>query len=246
MSATARSSWALLRLGAARRDVLRRADLVVEEHRGQREQAVADADEHQVLLRPQHEAAERGALAAAHDLEQQLVGALGAFAVARGQEEIGVVEVDRVDVLEVDEGLDLDRAGLARGGQRELLVGEHDLFAVVELVAVPDLLVGDLAVLVGAEAVRLDRRAVLLVQLVEVHVEVAHGAEELHRHVDQPEAERSAPQRARHHRPPSRLACSAAIRSTSRRPRLSAGGSISSPAALRSITSRTAWRYSSL
>jgi hypothetical protein len=37
-----------------------------------------------------------------------------------------VVEVDRVDVLEVDEGLDVDRAGLARCGQRELLVGEDD------------------------------------------------------------------------------------------------------------------------
>ena len=90
-----------------------------------------------------------------------------------------MVEVDRVDVGEVHEGLDVDRARLARRRRLELLVGEHDLVAVVELVAVADVLVGDLAVLLGAEAPRLDRRAVLLVQLAEVQVEVADGAEEL-------------------------------------------------------------------
>ena len=42
-----------------------------------------------------------------------------------------------------------------------------------------DVLVGDLLVLLGAEAAGLDRRVVGLVQLAEVQVEVAHGAVEL-------------------------------------------------------------------
>jgi hypothetical protein len=42
---------------------------------------------------------------------------------------------------------------------------------------VADLLVRHLLVLLGAEPPRLDRGAVLLVQLAEVQVEVAHGAE---------------------------------------------------------------------
>ena len=64
-----------------------------------------------------------------------------------------------------------------------------------------DLLPADLDVLLRAEAPLLDARLVLLVQLVEVEVEVARRADQLDGHVDQPEAERAAPQRARHQRP---------------------------------------------
>jgi hypothetical protein len=72
-----------------------------------------------------------------------------------------MVEVDRVDVGEVDERLDVDRPRLARRGGRELGVGEDDQVAVVGLEAAGDLLVGNLGVLLGAEAVDLDRRVVL-------------------------------------------------------------------------------------
>src|SRR3954471_8720105 len=150
------------RLAAAAGDVLGRPQLVVEQHRGQREQAVADADRDEVLLRAHHEAPEGRAVGLLHHLDQQLVGAPAALGLALRQQEVRVIEVGGVDVDEVDERLDVDRAGLARGGGREVLVGQHDLLPVVELVAVADVLEGDLLVLVGAEAAGLDRRAVLL------------------------------------------------------------------------------------
>ena len=88
-----------------------------------------------------------------------------------------MVEVDRVDVGEVDErSMSIVRV-LARLDRLQLVVGETiDVPAVVELVAVRDLLARDLDVLLRAPALDLDRRAVLLVQLAEVQVAVAHGA----------------------------------------------------------------------
>src|ERR1044071_1910177 len=85
------------------------------------------------------------------------------------------------------------------------------LFRSVQLVGVADVLEGDLLVLLGAEAPDLDPRAVLLVQLVEVDVEVAGGAEQRDRHVDEAEAERPGPERAGHQ---ARLASNAAERSS--------------------------------
>ena len=61
---------------------------------------------------------------AAHHLDQQAVGAQRALALAGRDQEVGVVEVDRVDVVEVDERLDVDRPRLARLDRRELLVGD--------------------------------------------------------------------------------------------------------------------------
>src|ERR671920_101225 len=75
-------------------------------------------------------------------------------------------------------------------------------------------------VLRGAAAARVDRRAVLAVELAEVDVEVADGAVQRHRHVDEPEADRAGPQRSGHQplpfpfRAPSRLAFRAAMRSS--------------------------------
>src|SRR5204863_8081241 len=102
----------------------------------------------------------------------------------------------------------------------------------VEVVAVRDLLDPDLDVLLGAEAPLFDADLVLLVQLMEVQVEVAHRAHELHRHVDEAEAERAAPQRSSHRQ---RLAFSAASRSSPCSGSSCAARSISSPLALRLI-----------
>jgi hypothetical protein len=165
----------------------------VEQHRLQREPLLAHAHQHEVLLAAQHEPPERGALGARHHLHEQPVGAQVALGLADRREEVGMVEVDRVNVRDVDERLDVDRAGLARRGGGEVLVGEHHLPAVVELVAVPDRLERDLLVLLRAEAACLDRSAVLAVQLAEVHVEVAHAAVQRHRDVDEPEADRAGP-----------------------------------------------------
>src|SRR4051794_31894191 len=242
-----------LRLGrlaaAAGVDVLGRADLVVEAHRRERQHAVADAHEHEVLLRAHHEPPERGAVRALHDLHQQLVRAQVALGLADGREEVRVVEVDGVDLVDVDERLDVDRARLARRGGGEVVVGEQDLLRIVEVIAAADRLERHLLVLLGAEPARVDRRAVLFVELAEVDVEVAHRAVERDRDVDEPEADRAGPQRAGHQRrpffAPSRLALSVAMRSGAVSASGSSAATISSPLALRSITSSTAARYSS-
>ncbi len=152
-------------------------------------------------------------------------------------------EVDRVDILAVDERLDLDRPGLARLDRGELLVGQHDLVAVFELEAATDLLPFDLFPLLGAVTALLDRGAVLLVELAEVKVEVARRARQAHRHVDQAEGERSVPERARHAQDPFfRLALRALMRSDVSSSGSGSSASISSPFALRAISSRTASR----
>jgi hypothetical protein len=64
------------------------------------------------------------------------VGPLRSLRVTGRHEDVQVVVEDRVDVREVDERFDVDRAGLARGHRCELLIGEDDLLA-VEVVPVP-------------------------------------------------------------------------------------------------------------
>src|ERR1044071_659517 len=118
------------------------------------------------------------------------------------------------------------------------------LFRSVQLVGVADVLEGDLLVLLGAEAPDLDPRAVLLVQLVEVHVVVARGAVERDRDVDQPEAQGAGPQRAGHQaRLASRTLARSSDSSSSRSG--SSGSSMSLPLlAFLRIAPSTASRYS--
>jgi hypothetical protein len=161
----------------------------VEEHRRERDRIAARAHGHQVLLGAQHEAGDRDLARALHHGAQQVVGANSRLVRIR-HEVVRVVVVDRVDLLEVDERLDVDRARLLRIGRVELLVGEHDDLAALELVAARNLLPRHLYVLGSADAADLDPGHVLLVQLVEVHAEVPRGGHQLHGHVDEPEAER--------------------------------------------------------
>ena len=138
----------------------------------------------------------------------------------------------------------------------ELLVGEDHLLAVA-VVAVADLLEGDLDVLLRAEPVDLDRRVVLRVELAEVDVGVDDAAVERDRDVDEPEAERAGPQRPGHQAaafvrlpfarrlrlpPPFMLASSVATRSSAGSGSSIRGTSIFLPAALRSMTFSTARR----
>jgi hypothetical protein len=108
-----------------------------------------------------------------------------------------MVEVDRVDVGQIDEGLDVDRPGLAGLDGCDLLVRDDHVLA-VEVIAVGDLLPDHLYVLLRAEAALFDADVVLIVQLVEAVVEVPRRAHHLDGHVHEAEAERAAPQRARH------------------------------------------------
>src|SRR5215212_3315070 len=201
---------------------------VGEAHGRERQSPVAHAHQRQVLLGAHHEPAEGGAIGLAHRLDKQAVCAQRALALAGGHEPVRVVEVERVDVAEVDEGLDVDRARLARLDGGELLVGDHHLLA--------------FEVLLRAVAALLDRHLVLVVDLAEVVVEVALCGDELDRHIDQPEAQRPAPQRACHQRPAPRLASSAAARLSPCSGSSCSARSISSPLALRLMRSRTASR----
>ena len=85
--------------------------------------------------------ADRDLVRVLHRLDQQRVGALGALV---GAEVVGMVEVDRVDVVEVDEVEDLDRARLLRVDLLELVLGDHHVLLGRDLVALDDVLVGDL------------------------------------------------------------------------------------------------------
>ena len=55
-----------------------------------------------------------------------------------------MVEVDRVDLVEIDEVLDLDRLGLLRIELLELVAGQHHVLLGRDLIPLDDLLVGDL------------------------------------------------------------------------------------------------------
>jgi hypothetical protein len=113
-----------------------------------------------------------------------------------------VVEVDRVDVLEIHEVLDVDRPGLLRIERLELLGGDDDVPIRRQLVALDHVLVGHLLARRGIDPLLLDAHAGLVVELVEAHGLARDCAVELDRHVDQPERDRPAPDRARHQRPP--------------------------------------------
>ena len=87
-------------------------------------------------------------LVARHGLDEQRVGLAG---TRLGHHVVGVLVVDGIDLVEVDELLDVDRVrGL--GVERGQLVGvDHHVLARRDLVALDDLVVGHFLVLFGAE-----------------------------------------------------------------------------------------------
>jgi len=192
----------------------------------------------EVLLRAQDEAPDGGAALVVHRLDEQAVRARRPLPRLVGDQEVRPVVVDGVDLADVDELLDVDRAcSLGRDGV-ELLVGEDHLPA-VELVAVADLLVRNLLALLRAHAADLESGVGLVVELVEVDVEVLHGGDERDRHVDQAEGQRAAPQRSQRFFTAFTLASRAASRSSVGS---GGGGGLElrlSPFALASMSSRT-------
>jgi hypothetical protein len=102
-----------------------------------------------------------------------------------------VVVEDRVDVGKVDEVLDLDRLRLLRVERVELLGLDHDVAVGRELVALDDLLVRDLLAGRGVDPLLADPRTSLARKLVEADRLGRSCAVELHRDVDQPEADRA-------------------------------------------------------
>ena len=71
-----------------------------------------------------------------------------------------MVEVDRVDVVEVDEVLDLDRAGLLRVELLELVAGDDDVLVGGDLIPLDDVFVGDLLAVGLGDPLVADPRAV--------------------------------------------------------------------------------------
>ena len=176
-------------------DLLGRVELVRVDHRREHQPTVDRPDRGEVLLRAHHEAGDADLAALLHRALQQRVGLERGLV---GRDEVGGVVEHRVDVGEVDELLDLDRArrlGVERG---ELLVGDEHVLTRCELVALRQRLGRHLGAVGLGHPLLLDAGARAGVDLVEVHRLARHRSEELDRDADQPEADRSTPDGAGH------------------------------------------------
>ena len=187
-----------------------REHLVGVAHRLEHEHAVDGADRDERLLRAHHEPPDRDLALLLHHVGEQAVG-LRRFLV--GHEEVGVLEVDGVDVDEVDEVLDLDLAARLRRQRRELVGLDDHVAARLELVALHDLVEGHLFAGLLRHALLAHPGARLRLQLVEADVERLRGRHQPHGHGDEAEAHGSGPDRLGHCSTPSCppcLRCSAA------------------------------------
>jgi hypothetical protein len=161
-----------------------------------RQRAVERPDRHEVLAVVEDPAPDPRALGLRERVMQQPVRVL---ALVLRAEVVGLGVEDRVDLVRADELLDLDQARSLAGRGLQLLVLEHHELALGDLVALHDLLVRDLLVLLRADPLVLDPRAVVLVDLVEVHGPVLGGRVDLHGHEDARERDRPVPDRAECH-----------------------------------------------
>src|SRR5262249_12883206 len=121
------------------------------------------------------------------------------FRPARPRSEVvGVVVVDRVDLGELDEVLDLDRLRLLRRECLELAGLDHHVAVLRYLVALDDVLVWHLLAAGGVDALLRDAYAAVAVELVEADVLAIDRAVQLDGHGDQAEADRAGPDGAGH------------------------------------------------
>ena len=171
---------------------------------------VEGADQHDVLLAVTRPLRDRDLAGVVHRLHQQAVGLVGALL---GTEVVGVLEVDRIDLGEGDELLDVDRA--VRGGleRLQLLVGEEHVLFFRELVALHDLAALDDALAGRTEELLLDPAPAGLVQHVEGQRLGARRHVETYRNGHETEADGPRPDRACGHTlPPSGIVSSTARR----------------------------------
>ena len=112
---------------------------------------------------------------------------------------VGLVEVDRIDLLEGDEGHDIDRLDRLDVDRRELLVGELNVVVLLVLVALDDLIERDFLAADRAEALVLDPALVLLVELIELERLLFDGGMQPDRDRHEPEADRAFPDRTGWH-----------------------------------------------
>ena len=129
-----------------------------------------------------------------HHLDEQAVR-LGRVLV--GHEVVRLLEVERVDVGEVDEVLDLDRAGSPSACSAAISsLLDDDVLAGLDLVALHDLVGRDLFAGLLRDPAVADAGAGVLLELVEADVLRLRGRHQPHRHRHEPEADRTGPDRA--------------------------------------------------
>src|SRR5256714_872264 len=117
-------------------------------------------------------------------------------------EVVGLAEVDRVDLVQVDEVADVDRPRQLDVEPVEVLVLERDEAALIDLEAADDVVAVDVLAAVAAHLVVADRLQVALVQEVEPELLRLGRADHSHRHADEPKRDRAAPDRPWHGRFP--------------------------------------------
>ena len=188
----------LLRAGRDAVDLLAGHDLVGEAHGRHGQRAVEGADGGEVLLVAHHHGADRHPLGLLHG-RQRGGGRRGRRPRRRARaSRCGRSRSDRR--RQVDEVGDVDRA---RGGGPqgvELIGVDHDVLALAQLEALLDVVARSPSCPSWPTPSRTGCAPRLLLELMEVHVVVVDGAVGLDRHADQPEAQRSAPDGARHGR----------------------------------------------
>ena len=114
-----------------------RLDQLVREHeRRQREVGAVGPDRCQILLLAHHEPADADTAGAGHRVRQQGVG----LGVLVRQDEVRRIEHQRVDVDLRHERLEVDLLRLHRLQRGEIVVGERDVTAATEVVALDDVL----------------------------------------------------------------------------------------------------------
>src|SRR5580693_1861605 len=111
---------------------------------------------------------------------------------------VGTIEVDRVDFLELDEVLHLD--GAREQWFQGLKLARLDGYVAIGryLIALDDLLQGDLFTVERADVLLVDAPIVEGMDLVEVDRLARDGAVQLYGHADQAEAESPHPHRSLH------------------------------------------------
>src|SRR6266540_795712 len=178
---------------------LGRPDLVRPVHRLQHEDVVFEAQCAEMLLLPQGDLGHRYPAVLRHGLSEQRVRLHpGLF----GDHVVGPLEVERIDLLQVDELHDVDGPAGLYGNRGEVLVLEHDVLVLLVLVSLHDVLEGNFLAIGGAHPLVLDAPVVLVVELVEAKRLLLRRWEQADRDGDQAEGDRSFPHGSRHDTPP--------------------------------------------
>ncbi len=170
---------------------VRTAHLVESPQRIGQHALAAGLDRQQPLALVQHHPAERDAVLPRHGLADDAKG-FGRELAVRDQE-IGVVPIDAVDVGHIDEMLDVDGAGGLELYRVDLLLGDHDVASLVDLIPLDDVRPFDrTGFRIGGD--HADAVMGALVQHVEVHVARGRGrGVERHRTGDERQAQMALP-----------------------------------------------------